>query len=67
VGFPGIVITLWIAFLSGGLAAAAILLLRKKGRKDFIPFAPFLILGATVALVAGSEVVSWYQALVAKM
>jgi leader peptidase (prepilin peptidase)/N-methyltransferase len=67
VGFPGIVITLWIAALSGGLAAAALLLLRKKGRKDFIPFAPFLILGAMVALLAGSEVVSWYQDLAAKM
>jgi leader peptidase (prepilin peptidase)/N-methyltransferase len=67
VGFPGIVITLWIAALSGGLAAAALLLLRKKGRKDYIPFAPSLILGAMVALFAGSEVVSWYQDLAAKM
>lgn len=65
VGFPGIAVTLGIAALSGGLAAAALLLLRKKGRKDAIPFAPFLILGATVALLAGREVVSWYWDLTA--
>jgi leader peptidase (prepilin peptidase)/N-methyltransferase len=67
VGFPGILVTLWTASLSGGLAAAALLLLRKKGRKDSIPFGPFLVLGATVALVAGSEVVHWYLDLMAKV
>jgi leader peptidase (prepilin peptidase)/N-methyltransferase len=67
VGFPGIVVTVWLAALSGGLAGAALLLLRKKGRRDPIPFAPFLTLGATVALLAGSEVVSLYWGLVAQV
>jgi leader peptidase (prepilin peptidase)/N-methyltransferase len=67
VGFPGILVTLWTAALSGGLAAAALLLLRKKGRKDPIPFAPFLVLGATVALVAGTEVVYWYRGLMTQV
>jgi leader peptidase (prepilin peptidase)/N-methyltransferase len=67
VGFPGVLVTLGIAAISGGLMAATLLLLRKKGRKDSIPFAPFLILGATVALVAGSDVVDWYRVLMVRM
>ncbi|MCH8051625.1 MAG: hypothetical protein IIC86_06380 [Chloroflexi bacterium] len=33
-----------------------LLLLRKKGRKDALPFAPFMTLGAIIALPAGSEI-----------
>lgn len=66
VGFPGVLIALWFAAVTGGLAAA-LLLARRKGRKDAIPFAPFLILGALVALLAGGEVTSVYQRLAVGM
>lgn len=67
VGFPGVLVALWFSAVSGGLVAAVLLLLGKKGRKDAIPFGPFLALGAIAALLVGREVASWYQQLAAKV
>ena len=62
-GFPGILVAVWLAAISGGLVALALLLLRKRGRKSEIPFGPFLAGGAIVALLAGTPLVSWYLGL----
>ena len=67
VGFPEVLLALWIAVLSGGSVAIALLALRKKGRKDVIPFGPYLSLGGIVALVAGSDIISAYQDVLDKM
>ena len=39
-------------FLLGGLFASALLVCRRTGRKQSIPFGPFMIAGAVLALVA---------------
>ena len=67
VGFPEVLLALWIAVLSGGSVAIALLALRRKGRKDAIPFGPYLSLGGIVALVAGSDIISFYQDVLDKM
>lgn len=64
VGFPGVVVALWVAVVAGGLVAASLLALGKKGRKDAIPFGPFLSLGAITVLLAGGEIVSGYERVV---
>lgn len=55
-GFPKIVIVLYVAFLTG---AAVSLILVLWGKKKFsggtIPFGPFLVFGAFVAFFAGKE------------
>ena len=61
VGFPGALIALWLAAVSGGVAAIGLIALRKLGRKDAMPFGPFLAVGAIVTLLAGSEITSWYH------
>ena len=61
VGFPGVLVALWVAVVSGGLAAIVLILLRKKARKDEVPFGPFLALGALVVLLAGGDIISRYQ------
>lgn len=63
VGFPGIIFTLWVAIVSGGLVAAVLLATRRKTRKDAIPFAPYLALGAMASLLAGEHVVTWAERL----
>ena len=60
-GFPGVLLAFWISVVTGGLIAVALLLARKKGRKDSIPFGPFMALGATVILIGGDNVVDWYR------
>lgn len=59
-GLGGVVIAVWVAVVAGGLVAAALLLLRKRGRKSEMPFGPFLAGGAAVALLAGPQLQSWY-------
>jgi leader peptidase (prepilin peptidase)/N-methyltransferase len=50
----------FLAFLIGGLVSLLLLVTRRKGRKDAIPFGPPLILGAWVAIAWGHELVTWY-------
>jgi len=59
-GFPLVVVSLFIAILTGGLVAIILLVTRLKKRKDPVPFGPFLCLGALIALVWGKDIVMWY-------
>lgn len=56
--------TLWsgifLAFLIGGAVSLILLITRRKGRKDAIPFGPPLIIGAWAAMAWGDELVAWY-------
>lgn len=53
-GFPAILVALWIAIFSAGifsLGMVVVMVLRKRYRSDLaIPYAPFLVLGAFVLL-----------------
>lgn len=51
---------LFSAFIIGGIGGGILLALKRKGRKDMIPFGPFLALGALVAIFAGQEIIAWY-------
>lgn len=61
VGFPGILIAIWISAIGGGLIAIGLILTRKKSRKDVMPFGPFMAIGAAVVLISGPDIVNWYQ------
>ena len=63
VGFPGILLAIWISAVGGGLIAITLVLTGKKGRKDVISFGPFMALGAAVVLIAGPSLTDWYQQL----
>ena len=39
--------------LTGGIVALCLLVLRRKGRKEAIPFGPFLALGGAITLLWG--------------
>lgn len=58
---PGVVfVAAFLAFLGGGLISVFLLALRIRGRKDAIPFGPYLVLGAYVALAVGDQIIDWY-------
>ncbi len=59
-GFPLVGVTLLLAVITGGLAAAILLVLRVKKRGDAIPFAPFLATSAMVTLLWGQAIWEWY-------
>jgi leader peptidase (prepilin peptidase)/N-methyltransferase len=60
VGFPAVFVALLISFVAGGLVGGGLLLTGLKGRKDPIPFAPFLVAGGMVAMLYGQQVIDWY-------
>src|SRR5262249_56609527 len=49
-----------LGVLSGGVLALCLLLLGKRGRKEAIPFGPFLALGGAVSFFWGSRILAWY-------
>jgi leader peptidase (prepilin peptidase)/N-methyltransferase len=49
-----------LGVLSGGVLALVLLILGRKGRKDAIPFGPFLALGGAVAMLWGEPLLGWY-------
>lgn len=59
-GLQKIFIALYAASLLGGIVAAILLITKLKGRKDPVPYAPFICLGAFIGLVAGEPLSQWY-------
>ena len=48
------------AFILGGAVSLVLLVFRLKGRKDAIPFGPYLVIGSYVALATGERLADWY-------
>jgi leader peptidase (prepilin peptidase)/N-methyltransferase len=63
VGFPLVLLALFLSFVLGGVVGVAVLLARRAGMKDALPFAPFLAVGGMVALLYGEEILRWYPGL----
>ena len=61
VGFPQVLAALLVGIIIGGLVAVFLLVARLRGRKEAIPFGPFLAVGAMVALVWGTQIIEWYR------
>jgi len=62
-GWQGGAVTIFWASFLGSLFGVFLILMRKKGRKDVIPFGPFLCLGALISLLFGPEMILWYRKL----
>jgi leader peptidase (prepilin peptidase) / N-methyltransferase len=60
VGFPNILLALFIACLIGTLVGGTLLILKIVKRKQPIPFGPFLALGTIIAYGYGSDIVQIY-------
>ncbi len=56
-GFPLVILATFLAVIIGGITAAILLLLKVRGRKDAIPFGPFLSVAAMVTLFWGSSLI----------
>ncbi len=63
-GWKGVLLTIFLAALVGSLVGIFLMVFMGKGRKDPIPFGPFLALGALLTLFWGGELMNLYFALV---
>lgn len=62
-GFPGALVAIMLAFISGSLVSILLLAARVKRLGQTVPFGPFLSFGAVVALIWGQQIVDWYSQL----
>lgn len=63
-GLGPLVVGAFLAFLLGGLVGGVLMVLRRAGRKSKIPFGPFMLVGAGVAIFVGEPIVDWYLGVV---
>ena len=59
-GLKLVFVTIFLAALSGAASGLFLILIKKKGRKDAVPYGPFLALGGFVALLWGQDILNWY-------
>lgn len=62
-GYPSIIISLYVAFLTGAISGVILIVSRKAKMKSRIAFGPFLILGAVVTSIWGEHIWSLWQSL----
>lgn len=60
IGWKGVLLTIFIASLVGGLIGLLLLLFRLRKRKQSMPFGPYIALGALISYFFGDELILWY-------
>ncbi len=55
-----LIVAVFAAFLLGGLVSAILVVFRIRSRKDSIPFGPYLVGGAYLAIVWAGTIADWY-------
>ena len=55
-----LIVAIFAAFLLGGLVSLLLVVFRIRSRKDAIPFGPYLVLGAYVAIAWAGTISTWY-------
>jgi leader peptidase (prepilin peptidase)/N-methyltransferase len=59
-GYPGILMALFLAFVIGGLLSGGLVLAHLIGRRDPIAFAPFMAVGAITTMLYGDQILLWW-------
>lgn len=62
-GIKKIFFTIFLSFILGAIISVFLLITKIKGRKDPIPFGPFIILGFFIVVFWGEKLISWYVSL----
>lgn len=63
-GWPNILLALFLAFSTGAIIGLIMVAINKKGMKSPIPFAPFLVFGTIMAIFWGNQIIDWYWSLI---
>lgn len=59
-GWDLVLVAIFLGVLAGGLTGVLLLVMGRKGRKDPVPFGPFLALGGVIAALWGRPLLTWY-------
>lgn len=63
-GWPNILVALFISYILGALVSVGLLILKKKQWASEVPFGTFLAIGTFVTLYCGDNLISWYLGLI---
>lgn len=56
-----VLVALFLGFLTASVVGVSLIFLKLKGRKDKVPFGPFLATGAYLAILFGNPIIDWYR------
>ena len=59
-GWGEVFLGMFLAFLLGALVGVLLIAVKLRGRKDFVPFGPFLALGTVITVLWGEPILRWY-------
>lgn len=59
-GIRYILLISFLSFIIGAIVSIFLLILKIKGRKDYIPFGPFIALATILAIFYGDKIIDWY-------
>ncbi|MEK7193235.1 MAG: prepilin peptidase [Patescibacteria group bacterium] len=59
-GFADLAVIVGLSFILGGMFGAATIVLKRKKMKSFLPFGPFLAIGAAVVFFFGFSIIEFY-------
>lgn len=59
-GLPLNLVAIFLAVISGGIVAVAVMIIKEKSRRNPIAFGPFLAIGTMTAFIWGQELLEWY-------
>jgi leader peptidase (prepilin peptidase) / N-methyltransferase len=64
-GWKPALMTIMVGSLLGSFVGITLIVTKVIRREDYIPFGPFLVCGALIALFFGQSILDWYQGLLA--
>lgn len=59
-GVKKTILNILLSFIIGAVFSIFLLLLKKKGKKDAIPFGPFINIAFVTTLLLGDKIIEWY-------
>jgi len=62
-GLPDLLLSLFVAFIAGGVVGGVMLLSGRRGWRDKLPFGPFLVFGFAVTIFFGYRILQAYFSL----
>ena len=60
IGYGHVVLALFLAFIAAAAVGGFLIISRRRGAKDAVPFGPFLAFGAMTAVLFGTTLLDWY-------
>lgn len=59
-GLRGVTVATLLAFWAASIIGIALIIVRRRSRKSYLPFGPFLALGTVIAVWYGKPLIDWY-------